>query len=926
MSFSVPSRKVAALAAAACGFSVVLAGAFAPAATAATSSTSTPAVSTVAAKKSDWFVDPRTPAQRKAQVPVPKNPKKYRGKVQETRAVYRTRKGALAVPMRSAFGNKVANGQAVTLDGDGLFVVNTVRLTPSAKSQLRGLAKAFDNAASIRCEGYADYAGTAARNVVLARGRANAVCGFMADENAGLKTSTVSYGPKWPAVIGGKSEDRRLNRRVVVEVTNARPVVPPTPPVPPAPEFKVPGPPVLEDIKAHGGSVAYAYTPPTDDGGSPITGYEVTTGEGWAPVLTQLPGACLATCDGDDWLYGIVLDLEDGAQVDLRVRAVNKVGAGAPSNNLQTQIKGEPSVPTFDTWIGDNGVITTTFKAPEKNGGSAITGYQVSYDGGEPFDLDLDLTAAGPYSSSHDGFDNGTTHNVQVRARNQWGWGMWSDPIQVLVATVPDAPWLDDPDPVGTSIAFTLDAPEFDGGLPVTSYKITTDGGQTWNPLTLEQTTMGYRFELNDLELGHEYKVRVLAVNARGEGGLSKVRTFTPALAPSAPTGLDVKTDDGEIAVVFGAPLHDNGAEVTSYDVSFNGGESWWYDVATEGPAPWVFTMNDFVNGHTYDVRVRANNRVGHGAEASADDVLVATKPGMPVVFGIEPADKSALLMFGAPQTNGGSAVTSYEVSLDNGAWTPLSFTPDPLFPEILRASVPGLVNGQSYGVRLRAVNVRGAGADTESVPVTPSTVPDAPTDVVADADGTTVTVSFDQGSDGGSEVIRHEVRVDDGPWVTATVVDGTITLTDQVAGPHTYAVRAVNERGNSLAATSNEVTVVAPPVVQPAAPSGVKRWGMGGSGNQGYYGLLFTPGATGGATVIGWEARIDDGDWVSLLNVSEFEGDIFGQLYFTCDGFCEMPIADHEYVVVRAVTANGPGLASDPAPLHLPEDGGGIP
>ncbi len=57
------------------------------------------------------FVDPRTPAERRAQIAVPRKPSSYRGKARETRAVYRTHAGALAVPMRYAFGHQAQQGR-----------------------------------------------------------------------------------------------------------------------------------------------------------------------------------------------------------------------------------------------------------------------------------------------------------------------------------------------------------------------------------------------------------------------------------------------------------------------------------------------------------------------------------------------------------------------------------------------------------------------------------------------------------------------------------------------------------------------------------------------------------------------------------------------------------------------------------------------
>lgn len=916
MSFSVPRRKVAALAAASAGLAAVLSGAFAPAASAAT------APSASGAKASSWFKDPRTPAQRKAEVAVPKNPQKYQGKVVETRAVYRTKAGALAVPMRYAFGNKVAKGQAVTLDGNGLFVINTTVLTASAKAQIRQLAVALENASSVRCEGYADYAGAAKRNNVLARDRADRVCDFLVSVNQGLTATTVSYGPSWPAVVGGDSEARKLNRRVVVEMTGTKP------PAPVAPQAKVPGPPVLESVHGYEETAYFAWSKPADDGGSPITGYQVTTGDGWAAVDLQLPRAAKKTlCRGDcgDYLYGYVSGLTTGSTVDLRVRAVNKVGAGAPSNTLSTVLYGAPTVPTDLEVTGDDGVITTTFGLPERTNGSALAAYQISYDGGETWTT-TPVNGNGPWTVVEEGFENGATYDVRVRWINTWGTGPEATLDDVLVATVPGAPWIDEPALDGTGASFVLEAPEVDGGLPVTAYRITTDGGQTWKALEPTETSSGLAFALTDLELGHEYDVRVRAVNARGDGAPSKSRTFTPALVPSAPTDLLAVGADGTVTVTFGAPLHDNGAEVTSYDVSFDGGQSWWYGVELTGQAPWTYTMDGFVNGQRYDVVVRANNRVGAGAEAALRDVLVAAVPASPLVHGIEPADGGARVMLGAPDSDGGSTITGYEVSIDGAPWATLEVSPDVVFPHILRATLADLVNGREYAVRVRAVNARGAGAASEPVVLTPSTVPDAPKNVAAEVVGTTVTLTFDQSSDGGSTITGYEVRVDDGTWASATVVDGKITLADQAPGFHTYGVRAVNARGDSPAGTSPQVEVV---VVQPGAPTDglVNGWGQGSGpdGEMYSYGLDWTPGASNGATVTGWQAKVDDGDWVEIQYVSANGGRLNGWVEFLCADACR-PELD-QYVVIRAVTATGYSDPSAPIAVNEGDPGGnGIP
>lgn len=69
------------------------------------------------------------------------------------------------------------------------------------------------------------------------------------------------------------------------------------------------------------GQVMVIYLPPTDDGASPITGYEVTTsgGASWLVCPVVQPGQCP------------VVNLAPGTSTNFRLRAVNLLGAGPAS-------------------------------------------------------------------------------------------------------------------------------------------------------------------------------------------------------------------------------------------------------------------------------------------------------------------------------------------------------------------------------------------------------------------------------------------------------------------------------------------------------------------------------------------------------------------------------------------------------------------
>lgn len=102
------------------------------------------------------------------------------------------------------------------------------------------------------------------------------------------------------------------------------------------PAFTAPGAPTITGMTPGGGSLEVAFTPPADDGGTAITNYEhsIDGGSTWtavAPVVTSSP----LTITG----------LIGGTEYDVRLRAVNAVGAGAASNLVSGTPTAAPAPP-----------------------------------------------------------------------------------------------------------------------------------------------------------------------------------------------------------------------------------------------------------------------------------------------------------------------------------------------------------------------------------------------------------------------------------------------------------------------------------------------------------------------------------------------------------------------------------------------------
>jgi hypothetical protein len=182
--------------------------------------------------------------------------------------------------------------------------------------------------------------------------------------------------------------------------------------------------------------------------------------------------------------------------------------------------------------------------------------------------------------------------------------------------------------------------------------------------------------------------------------------------------------------------------------------------------------------------------------------------PAAPTITTVTPGNSSLTVAFEAPVAEPGFANTNYEYSSDDGAtWSTRSpaSTASPVM-------INGLENGKTYAVRLRGVNHAGAGLASGSVTDTPiDPLPSAPTGLLGLADGSTVSLTWQNTFGGGTP---SGIVID----VTGDAIGSIpLPLTDRFTTPHvppgtyTAVVRAVNASGSS--APSNAVTLTFPGV-----------------------------------------------------------------------------------------------------------------
>ena len=195
---------------------------------------------------------------------------------------------------------------------------------------------------------------------------------------------------------------------------------------------------------------------------------------------------------------------------------------------------------------------------------------------------------------------------------------------------------------------------------------------------------------------------------------------------------------------------------------------------------------------------------------SSAPTAPPTTRPSAPANVVATPGDASVSLRWNAV-----SGATFYKVKRGTTSGGPYAT----LAPVVgnTNFSDSGLSNGTTYYYRVYAVNSAGNSPDSAQVqatPVAPVPPPGAPTNLVATAGDTQITLSWNAASDAASYKIKRSTT-NNGPYTTlaSSVTANAYTDTGLSNGtPYYYRVYAVNASGNGPDSDQAQATPVAPP------------------------------------------------------------------------------------------------------------------
>ncbi|KAM9310400.1 myomesin-3 [Pholidichthys leucotaenia] len=514
--------------------------------------------------------------------------------------------------------------------------------------------------------------------------------------------------------------------------------------------------------------VFLTWQPPSADGASPVEGYYVercnlAQGE-WVHCNVHIQKMC----------HYPVFGLEEGALYQFRVSAVNRDGTGRPSKATKPvltadplehtrrmvvkvdggrtiiitkdELEGQIKVPFPPTNVHacevSDTYVVLSWTEPEPRGREPLTFYvERSLTGKNGWELaSLDMVVNSPRFPVFD-LVKGKQYHFRVRSVNKYG---VSDPSessmpvslgkpQAVPAPPHSAMAIRDTD---TSVLLLWKEPRDKEDILGYYLYYSEAGTHEWTTVNNKPVTKT-RFTVHGLKTQREYVFRVKSVSRAGNSDYSEetlpIMVKSAISVPSAPSAIALLLCTGsEMVLGWRAPSCDGGTPVRDYYLDQREkGMKTWREVNVKPAKERQFKVSSLTSGLFYQFRVFAANAVGVGKPSEASEAFLCEKwtmpePGCPYDLEVrEVRNDSLVLLWAPPLYEGRSPVTGYFLEISQGDesdnWTVLNNKPI----SDTRYKVSGLEAGQTYRLRVLAVNETGVGwASLPTEPVVALTQP----------------------------------------------------------------------------------------------------------------------------------------------------------------------------------------------------------
>jgi hypothetical protein len=584
--------------------------------------------------------------------------------------------------------------------------------------------------------------------------------------------------------------------------------------IPRGPRITLPGRAFILGIDPDDRQLIIRFSPPNDNASS-IINYKYSTDNGLT-FRSLIPPQTTSPIN----IYGLI----NGSNYDVLLKPVSSDGDGESTTPIRATPFTFPSKPNSLVATHGNASASINFVAGNSNG-SNITKYQYSLDNSNFTDI---IPTGNNINIS--GLVNGNNTTIYLRAVNAKGPGP-TESISITPSTIPDPPSFSTVTTGDQSISVSF-IDNSNGGNSIFEYQYSTDGNN--------YTTITNRsFNLSGLTNGNPVPVYVRSRNANGYS-TPVIASYTPATIPSAPSFGLVDTGDGSIIVNFTGSASNGGSAITSYQYSTDGTNYFPLPNTTDRS----FTISGLTNGNAYNIRFKAVNDKGSSSVISTS-ATPATIPDPPSFSTISTSSGAVTVNF-TDGFNGGSSILDYEYSTDGNTFTTI---PSRSF------SLSGLTNGSPVPIYVRARNAKGR-STVASTTATPSTIPNAPTSLLAGSSNTSLIINVTDGPTGGSPITSYKYRISPTYSTEYSASSNPFTISGLTNGTsYTIRVYAVNVNGTS----STYTTVSGTPSTIPNAPTSLAT-----TVGNGTITVTVTNGSTGGSAITGYTYYLSSDSYVT--------------------------------------------------------------
>ena len=573
--------------------------------------------------------------------------------------------------------------------------------------------------------------------------------------------------------------------------------------------------------------VELSWTAPSNNGGSAITDYVIeysaTAGSSWTIVNDGIATSTTTTVTG----------LTNGQAYQFRVSTVNQAGNSIHSGTVDATPITIPAAPTGLTATPGNTQVALSWTAPTNNGGSAITDYAIQYsiNGSiwNAFNDGISTTT----SANVTGLTNGQVYHFRVNAINVAGTGPASGTAQATpVAPDTKSPIVPDNKQITPDIIPPVITINGDNPVTVTLNTTYTDAGATCTDIRDSDPTLDTVSTVDTSTVG-SYTVTYTCVDDAGNNAVQQIRTVNTITVPSAPTGLIASFGNTTNALSWTAPTNNGGSTITDYVIQYSTNSSWTIfndDISTTTST----NVTGLTNGQVYHFRVNATNAAGTGpasdtvqATPVTSESTITVKPPTTPPKSITPTEPPTLPPIEPDTTppviviNGDNLVTITlnTIYADAGATCTDNLDPNPTLTQI--STVDTSTVG-SYTVTYSCTDDAGNTAILQVRNVIVITVPDIPTNLIAVAENTRVSLSWTAPDNGGSPitgyVIQHKESANSWPGTSTSIANLTsVTITSLTNGiQYDFRLSATNDVGTGPASGTVQAIPVAPDTTPP--------------------------------------------------------------------------------------------------------------